>query len=693
MKVMFFGNLLEATKDLGDDEILFCPLYNWVAWLNNKIGGVVEDSGRVRSPTFEELHGAENHLLLGYHTYRESFFYVAKPAWTRKHLEELSKEIKKNEEYLKKEIIEDLIYVDPLFEYDLFLDISKVTSLSEALEMMIENTKTIVEGEVRKEIVDVERKKEEKYIEALSKVLEYNPLRRGLDLVFVLTPEVRKKGTGDYIKKGELYNEATREEKKVLIITLPNYHLHGPERDKILDGIEIKYHLSEPKIDGDLVYLVLGEFKIPHGEREMTYLSGFPFFKAKLPSVDVEFRSRNVSIRRREKTEGAEEGADGTGGVVKAGLSVNSFMITAEYTKEPKVIESGKGTRTIETKKSLLVTIKRENRTGGEFSSPKMYKVCDIEIQKDGGFSVEMNYSNTYKVQVIPSHEAKKEVIEVTEKEPREGVSWLIEKWTKGKETINFGRIVEEKVEDSIDKSKVFVLKDEEYNDKESNRMGIYIKSKLEEVIKNILKEESAEGKKEKHSEVISLKPEERKEIIKEIQTGFIQDKVRKNLEYLEKIEELCFESREGERIGIKHPYLEKQEETIKMAEEAALYGAGIDVEGLKGDNKSVMEVIKLVSYSFPFLTQYSLNKILSELKEKVNSALSKDVVPLKEVDVSIETINPSISIDYIPKVLALFSIEGDKVKVYINDGKEQDRNENIVEYIKMGIGDIEIKI
>jgi hypothetical protein len=85
---------------------------------------------------------------------------------------------------------------------------------------------------------------------------------------------------------------------------------------------------------------------------------------------------------------------------------------------------------------------------------------------------------------------------------------------------------------------------------------------------------------------------------------------------------------------------------------------------------------------------------ILDELKERVSSALSTDTVPLEEIEVSIYTINPSIaSSDSDPKVLALFSVEGDKVRVYINDGEEKRIHGKITEYVKIGMGGIEIKV
>ncbi len=692
MEVVFFGNLIEATKDLGDNEILFCPLYNWVTLLNDSIGGVIGDNGQVRSPTSKELDSAKDHLLLGGYAYGSSFFYATKPGWVRKHLEEFSEMIKKNEEYLKKEIIEDLARVGPLFEYDLFLDlkISDIANNSESLKLMIENTKATVEGEVRKDLIRVEREKEKKYIEALSKILRPEtspePFPKDLDLSFVLPPKVRKEGTENYIKEGKIYKEATRGEKKVLMITLPDYSLiFGPKEDEALNGIGIKHYFSKPEIDKDRVYVVLGEFRIPHGEShgesEMTYLFGLPFFKVKISSVNVEFKSKNVFVKRRKETKGSD-------GVALARLQTSSFLITLEYTKEPEeVIEGEKGKRTIETRKSLQVEIRREDETDS-FLFPKEYKVCDIEIKEDGEFSVKTDYSRAYKVQVTASRWAEEEAHE--EKEQKEGVSWLIEKWTKGKEAINFGRIVKE---DSFDEKKIFVLKEEKYIDEENNKMDVYIKSKLEGLIKDILKEENTEGKKERNSEVIILKPEEHGEIIREIQTGFIQDKVIKNLKYLEKIEELCFESKEGERIGVKHPDLERQEEPIKIAKEAALYWSGISVEKLRGERKSVTEVLKLVSYSFPFLTQFSLKKILEELKEKAGSVLSEDRVPLKDIEVSIKRINPSVfPSSKNPGALALFSIEGDRVKVYINNG-EGHAHENLTKYLKIGIGDIDITV
>ena len=698
MEVVLVGNLLEATKDLEEGEILFCPMFYWAKSLSDKIGGIVMDNGQVRPPNAGEFDRARDQLLLystlRRYTLRQPFFYASKSNWMRKSWERLSGEIKKNEEYLKKEIVEDLVHVNPLFKYDLFLDISESFTDSEEFKVVIENTRKIVEKGTRKDLVESEKEKTEKYIEVLSKVLEFKLVPGDLELTFVLPSKVREKGTEGYIKEGKIYKEAARGDKEVLII-LPNEDLrHGPDWYQVENGIEVKYCFTNPEIDKEKVYIVLGEFKIFYDGRERTYLLGFPFFKVNFSPVNVEFRSRSVVIGKRQEPKDVS-------GTTRARLHIKNFLITLEYTKEPEVIESGEGKRIIETRKSLQIAIKAENRTDNVYSmSPDRYKICDIEIREDGGFSVRTDYSNIYKVQITASDKATDEAHEIAEKEPREGVSWLIEKWTHGKKTTKSGKIIGEKMKESIGKKKIFALKEEKYNDEEKNEIDRYIKSKLEEVVKSIMKAENIEDEdsylyQKRKAEVMLLNPEENEEIIGKIQAGFIQSKVIRNLEYLEKIEELCFESGEGEKYFIKHQSLEEQkEEAIKIAEEVALYRAGINVERLRGEKKSVMEVLKLMSYSYPFLTQYSLKRILSELKERVSLALSKDVVPLKEVEMSIETINPSISVSAMdPKVLALFSVEGDKVKVYINEGEEQSIYKKVTEYVKIGIGGIEVKV
>jgi len=705
MEVVLVGNLLEATKDLEEGEILFCPMFYWAKSLSDKIGGIVMENGQVRPPNAGEFDRARDQLLL-YSTlrrynFRQPFFYASKSDWMGKSWEKFSGEVKKNEEYLKKEIVEDSGHVNPLFKYDLFLDISESFTNSEEFKAVIENTRTIVEKEARKELVESEMEKKEKYIEVLSKVLEFKLVPGELELAFVLPSKVREKGTEGYIKEGRIYKEAAKGEKEVLII-LPNGDLrHGPEWYQVENGIEVKYYFTNPEIDKEKVYIVLGEFKIFYDGRERTYLLGLPFFKVKFSPVNVELRSRSVVIGKRQEPKDAS-------GATQVRLHIKKFLVTLEYTKEPEVIENKNGNRVIETKKSLQVSIEAENRTDNVYSmtpdmTPERYKVCDIEIKEDGGLSVKMDYRNIYKVQITALDEAAEEAQEIAENEPRDGVLWIIEKWTHGKKTIKSGKIVGESVKNSISKNKTFFLREERYNDEDSekkNETDRYIKSKLEEVVKDILKVRNREDTdsylyKKRKMEVIPLRPEESEEIIGKIQAGFIHDKVKRNLKYLEKIEELCFESREGEKYSIKHQSLEEQkEEAVKMAEEVALYGAGIKVERLRGEKKSVIEVLKLISYSYPFLTQYSLKRILSELKERVSLALSKDVVPLKEVEMSIETINPSISVSAIdPKVLALFSVEGDKVKVYINEGEEQSIYKKVTEYVKIGINGIEVKV
>jgi hypothetical protein len=698
MDVVLVGNLLEATKDLEEGEILFCPMYYWAKSLSDKIGGIVVDNEQVRPPNAGEFDRARDQLLLYstlmISTHRRPFFYTSKSYWMEKIWEDFSNEVKKNEEYLKKEIVEDLRHANPLFKYDLFLDISDISTESEKLKVVIENTTTIVVKEARKELVKSEMEKTERYIEVLSKVLEFKLVPEELELTFVMPSKVREKGTEGYIKEGKIYKEVAKGEKGVLIM-LPSLDLrHGFEGYQVENGIEVRYYFTNPEIDKEKVYIVLGEFEIFYDGRERTYLLGLPFFKIKFSPVNVEFRSRNVVIRKREEPKGAS-------GATQARLHIKNFLITLEYTKEPEVIENRDGKRIIETNKSVQISIKAENRKDNVYStSPERYKICDMEIQGDGGFSVRTDYNNIYKVQVTATNEAAKEAHEIAEKEKREGVSWLIEKWTHGKKAVKSGKIIGERIKEFIGKKKIFALKEEKYSDEEKNEIDRYIKSKLEEVVKSILKVENVGDEnsylyQKRKGEVMLLNTEENEEIIGKIQTGFIQSKVNRNLKYLEKIEELCFESREGERYTIKHQGLEEQkEEPIKIANEVALYGTGINVEKLKGVKKSVMEVLKLMSYSYPFLTQYTLKMILDELRERVGSALSTDAVPLEEIEMSIQTINPSILLsDSDPRALALFSVEGNKVKVYINDGEEKRIHGKITEYVKIGIGGIEVKV
>ncbi len=704
MEVALVGNLLEATKDLEEGEILFCPMHYWAKSLNHKIGGIVEENGRVRPPNSGEFDRAMEHLLLSTRsfTYRESFFYASKSDWMRKTWEELYEGIKKNEGYLNKEIVEDLKYVEPLFKYDLFLDISKVTGNSETIKIATEKIKTMLEKEVREELIKVEMEKKEKYIEALSKTLEFKLIPKELELLFVMSPKVREKGTGDYIKEGKAYKESTKGEKEILIIRSNQeliYSMYGfKEEEQLPNGVGVKYCFSKPEIDKERIHVVLLESKIFYEGREKTYLFGFPFFRVRFSSVDVEFRSRNVVIGKRKELKEV-------GGVVQAKLNIKNFLITLDYAKEPEVIESGKEKRVIETNNIIEIAVRAENRTDNVKDnvysmSPDRYRICDIEILEDGDFSVRMDHKNIYKVQISASDKASKEAHEIAEKEPREGFSWLIEKWTHEKKITNSGKIVGEKAESIVYKKKIFALKEGRYSDEEKNEIDRYIKSKLEKVVKRVLKVENILDKEgypyqRRSLEVILVNPEENKELIEEIQTGFIQEKVKRNLKYLEKIEELCFESKEGERQKIKYLGLEEQkEDPKKIAKEVALYRTGINVEKLRGNKKSVAEVLKLMSYSYPFLTQYTLNMILDELGERVKSALSTDVVPLEEIEMSIHTINPSIALsDSDPRVLALFSIEGDKVKVYINDGEEKRIHDKITEYVRIGIGGIEVKV
>jgi hypothetical protein len=702
MDVVLVGNLLEATKDLEEGEILFCPVYYWAKSLGekslvDKIGGIVEESGEVRPPTSKELDSAKEYLLLPFlkssKYHRQSFFYASGAEWIRNHWESLSEGMKKNEVYLNKEIVEDSKQVPQLLKYSLFLDMSRVIGNSNDLKISVRNAKTIIEKEARKDLIKVEMEKKENYTEALSKVLEFRLVPEELELALNLPPEVRETGAEGYIKKGKDYKECAKGERGVLII-LPKEDLRYLDGYQEPDGIGLKCLFSEPEINKEKVYVVLGEFKIFHDGNKKNYLFGFPFFKVRPSSVNIEFRSKSVSIGKRKYPKKTSQ-------VVPAKLYLKDFMITLEYTKDPEVIESGEGKKVIQTDKSILIVTKRDDTYT---TSPEGYKICEIDIHKDGKFSIRTDYNDIYKVTAYASKKAAKEADEIEKWEPKEGVSWLIEEWTRGKKVVKSGKIVKEILEDHISKKKIFYLKEEKYENEENNEIDRYIKSKLEELVKKLPNLEREEDRytyhlrKEREYEPMLLKPEteENKELIEEIKTGFIHNKVKRNLKYLEKIEELCFESREGERQKIKHQGLEEQKENItKISQEVALYGTGINVEKLKGIKKNVIEVLKLMSYSYPFLTQYTLKMILDELRERVSSALSTDVVPLEEIEMSIQTINQSISpADNInPRVLVLFYVEDNKVKVYINDGEEQRIQGKITEYVKMGIGGIEVKV
>jgi hypothetical protein len=418
MEVVLVGNLLEATKDLEEGEILFCPTYYWARSLEeksltDKIGGIVEESGQVRTPTPKELDSAKNYLLFPFlksYKYRiESFLYASRAEWIRNNWESLSKGIEKNEVYLNKEIVEDSKQVSQLLKYSLFLDMTRVIGNKDGLKISVRNAKTIIEKEVRKDLIKIEAEKKENYTKALSKVLESRLVPKELELVLNLPPEVRENGAESYIKKGKSYKEyvkykeCVKGEREVLII-LPSddlrYVLDGYQEP---NGIGVKYLFSKPEINKERVYLVLGEFKILYDGSKKNYLFGFPFFKVRPSSVSVEFRSRSVTIRKREYTKEASQ-------VVPAKLCVKNFLITLEYTKDPEIIEGGEGKRVIETDKSIIITMKNDTyATHTTYTtSPERYKICEIEIHKDGKFSVRTDYKDMYRVDVYASKKSGK---------------------------------------------------------------------------------------------------------------------------------------------------------------------------------------------------------------------------------------------------------------------------------------------
>jgi hypothetical protein len=85
MEIVFLNNLLEAAKDLKEDEILFCPMGHWAESYIEEIGGVVgNDEELKRFNDYDFDFRVKSFKIFGYHKFNyhrtdDRFLCVFKP--------------------------------------------------------------------------------------------------------------------------------------------------------------------------------------------------------------------------------------------------------------------------------------------------------------------------------------------------------------------------------------------------------------------------------------------------------------------------------------------------------------------------------------------------------------------------------------------------------------------------------------
>jgi len=691
MEIVFLNNLMEAAKDLEDDEILFCPMGLWSDYIEKGLGGIVEEGNKVRPFSEEEVISVKEQLFYNNQiNSKQNFFYVVKPDLIRRDLKGIFEEIRKNREYLKKEIVEDLRYVEKMLEYDLFVFVPHVSE-GYGHDREAEVVKSMIENEVGVHLVEGEKKKKRLYRDSLE-TLEYTlnflkrvgnkeikkTLNKNLEFYILFPERVRDIGLEGYLKVSRIYKEARKQDSNSLIILPWFFPSSKPVENymEIVNGMGTKslFNLNIDEVKFGKVYLVFGEYKIDFEGQERSCIIGLPLFKVKSSLVGSEFRSRNVVARKRDS-------AKTNKGVALARLKVWDFTIKALYGKEPRVLKKGPGERVVEVDEKFSITIslrerRKESTIGGEtyyVGSPGC-KVCDIEIREDGSFSTKLDHSNLYFISINDTRGKEKY-------SPGLRNSELIEKLASGKGVERVGDIIKE----SKDNEKVVYVLREYFPYQGDDVMGNYLELSFREILKALLPKIREKIERDHYSR-LELDGEREKELVEKTQTGFFQSRINRVIKYLKSIEiELCFSSRDGERHLIKHPEVREPED---MVEELDLYRKVVDVEGLKGEKKNIESLLKLISHSYPLLNSSMTEKLMEELKDRVESFLARKNVPIEEVEVSIEDLVPRMSL-YDPGTLVLFLPEEGKIKAYTNGTKAG----RVLKDLKVAIGNLELDI
>jgi len=669
MEIVFVNNLLEAAKDLEDDEILFSPLGPWTGSLRKEIGVIVEDDEEIESLTDSDFDSLIEYFGI-FHKFLkmdEIFLYALKPQLILDSWNDLLGRVRKNERYLKKDIPWDaelITFLGRLLgKYDLFVCNNLLTHIN-TLEK--EFVRSIVEGEVSEKMAKGEVGKRGYYIEAIRNMVGTYELLKKPTLVASIPQSVKEKGVSgivSHIKEGSVYVESVAKRRSILTI------FYADHRRK---GIEIETNMSV-EYDTNRVYLVFVKFlNILSGK---TYLIGFPFFKGKISKIISIFRpiistlpNSNSFIEIKKK----EENRTGKGGFL-AELKVETFEVNTFYASNFEVIEEKGKRREIALherygNKVVQVRASRSKEGREEYNE---YKICDIEVRGDGSFSVRTDYNKAMEVLIMPTFGGQ-------------DLEELRQTIDKGNIVIS-GRILREYSKGSG--ARDMILEDR----KNLGEVDKYIAHTLIKFLKKAAKCESWGSS----SFTLSREKEEEKALMDTIKTPFIHYKTGRTLESLKKIVDLCFES-EGKRYYVKtHDIKEDPKEMTRKALSGALYSTGIDPDGLRGENKSIVEVLKLISYSYPLMDRPNIESLLEKLKNMANIVFSTEVAPLDEISILISKINPddlevSREYDNTPSISALFLVEGDVIKAYV---KGHGNNWQGVRRLRIGLGDIEVNI
>jgi hypothetical protein len=660
MEIVFLNNLLEAAKDLKEDEILFCPMGHWAESYIEEIGGVVgNDEELKRFNDYDFDFRVKSFKIFGYHKFNyhrtdDRFLCVFKPGLVVSSWGELFEGISKNGKYLKSKILEGVKSIKVIENYELF--VYKNTENSKEKGFI----KSMVFGEVSDKLVEKEIEKRKYYLETISEIIDKT--LREIRLVFSIPSY--EKGVGkvtEYIEEGG---------NKILMVFHTGFIGFFEER-----GAEVETRLAVD-YEKDRVYIAFG--KVYDESTEKTYLLGVPIFKGKVSQSSSIFRSYipesttnkdylTLEIRKRKESKAGKGG-------VSADLIAKYFDVRVLFAENPSTIEL-KGTRRItihDNHTKVLQLNALERKESGE-TRQDGYRLCNIEIREDGSFSVETDYNNVIDVLITP--------IKGEGREPQELKELIDERSIKIS-----GRILEE-VSYSKEGKRELVLEENGRLDEVSE----YIVSSLYDFVRKMIRYKVED----QFPLELSKEVGKDKGLIETIQTGFIQSKINKVLGDLNKIVDLCFEYK-GVKHFVKTHEIENPE---KIAHKEALYSTGVDEEGLKGEEKSIVEVSKIISYSYPLMDRLNVERVFEELKDLTGVVFSTEKVPLDEISVLVEKVNPEglrLPDGYVamaPSSSALFLVEGKEIKVYAKGYRYENTPYRNVKLLKIGLGDIQISI
>jgi len=669
MEVVFLRNLLEAAKGLKENEILFSPMGRWAKSYIKEIGGVVEDNERLNSLTDSDFGlSIGNFRIFGYHDVHrheidDRFLLVFRDGLVVTSWGELFEGINKSGGYLRNNILRGAKSIEVLKNYDLFV-YKNIESWKERRFI-----KSMVAGEVSEKLVKKEIGKRKYYLKAIGEVVgkTLQELKFAVHIP-LLAIEKGVEGVVEYLKSGEYELEG----KKILAIFSTGIFERGVE---VETRIKVDY-------EEDKVYLAFG--KVYDESTRKNYLLGVPIFKGKVSQLSSVFRlyflnprtenDQVLEIRKRKEPRSGK-------GNIYAELRTNSFEARILCAEKPSVIGLKTSLVTVDDSHAKVIqleAIEREEskdaleREGSEEAMKSGIKLCNIEIGEDGKFHVNTEYDNVINVSIRTIKGDTGGAKEVEE----------LKRLIEGKKFTIKGRIVKEL--SYIEEGKIFLkLEGVENLDKVDEHIAFSLYKFAKEIVRDTSGNEFPLD--------LSKEDNKGKRLIEIILTGFVQ----KTLESFRKVVDLCFEL-EGTRHLFKTHDMEYIE---KVAYDQAILATGIDAEGLKGKKKSIVEVLKLISHSYPLMDHLNMKRFLKELKDITSAVFSAKKVPLDEIGVLIEKINPEYMrlpngyVSGVPSSSALFLVEGDNIRVYTKGYAYDSHNYPNVRELSMGIGDIQITV